>query len=199
MKRREVVGSTVLALAAALACAPQETVSTGQWDGRHWGDSLFIPMEEPPLNGSEVRTPPRETVRFLWIRTFDAPVAIRLEREGGAARLVTTVLSGKGGDPHGHVVRRDSVALSITDFERLTGPLHRASFWRPDRSDRVDSSRKVLTLRLDGSTWVVERRLPSRYWVRTSWSPVAGGRDSHVHAFGVRLLQAAGLTSEEVY
>ena len=66
---------------------------------QRWYSKHLAAMHEPSLWDLSKRPKKSgEAYRFLWLRTFDEPVAIRVEKAtDGAARLYTRVLDGKGG------------------------------------------------------------------------------------------------------
>ena len=114
----------------------------------------------------------QEAYRFLWLRSFHHPVAIRVYSSQTGAVAVTSEAAGAGGYAPGSVTRRDSVVLSDREWHALTVLIEREKFW--DRP-AVDTSRAGL----DGAEWVVEGRWDTRYTLVSRWSP----RDTDSTAF----------------
>ena len=62
-----------------------------------WYSSQLRALQEPSLL-TLVKSPSSECYRFLWLRTFNHPIAIRLEpMSDGTSVLTTKVASGDGG------------------------------------------------------------------------------------------------------
>lgn len=59
------------------------------------------------------------TVRFTWLRTFHAPVVIRIEiGENGKAQVFATRLLGQGGYSYGSIADRLSKSLSRDEIKK---------------------------------------------------------------------------------
>lgn len=96
-----------------------------EWYGKH-----LAAMEEPSLYELSARG--RTALRFLWLRTFDHPIAVRLQRDATAPKLVAVSLSGEGGYEPGHVVRRIEREIEEADWRRVEAALEAARFDDPD-------------------------------------------------------------------
>jgi hypothetical protein len=124
----------------------------------------------PPVSGVEV-------YRFTWLRTFDPPVAVRLEFASQQARIIGRLASGAGGYDPGDVVQRTERRLSVTRARSLAARLELTG----DRGG----------LGTDGSEWILEGVRDGRYTFRHVWTPEPGtfqdGCLSLVKASGLRV------------
>src|SRR5262245_7997258 len=76
-----------------------------QWFSRH-----LAAMEEPSLSCGPLEA--IEAYRFLWLRTFHNPVAVRIFRRSDNYGLEAVILDGKGGYRPGLVSHRVTKELS---------------------------------------------------------------------------------------
>jgi hypothetical protein len=121
-------------------------------------------LKEPSLGELSRQVPMAEVYRFLWLRSFDNPIAVRLivTRDGG--RLISKMTSGQGGFEPGHLVldRESQLSKEATDW--FLAEVKHARFWDiPTRDD----SRVVL----DGAEWIIEGVKQGRYHVVDRSSP----------------------------
>jgi hypothetical protein len=70
-------------------------------------------MKEPSLFGQQNAT--REEYRFLWLRTFHKPIAIRIWSDPPAAQMRVIRLSGNGGYNPGHIESDTTIKVSAED------------------------------------------------------------------------------------
>jgi hypothetical protein len=130
------------------------------------GDSARVPwfgraldaMGEPRLAGRSGKV-----VRFLWLRTFHRPMAVRLEWRPDGCLVVLTVLAGRSADSLGALYKRDS---TVTDAARCDAVR--------ESLDAAGSGRAVLPAnkrKRDGSEWIFERQGAEGYHVVVRWSP----------------------------
>jgi hypothetical protein len=121
-------------------------------------------MAEPSLSCAERAA---ETYRFVWLRTFDAPVAIRVESAHEAVLLTSVTLSGAGGYDPGTVVERSTRSLSLPEWNMISDALNQARFWATASWAHGNDG-------FDGSQWIVEGRAGSKYHLIDRWSPKSG-------------------------
>jgi len=142
-------------------------------------------MKEPSLSCGD--TAPG--YRFLWLRTFHHPVAVRLTVRAGHGTLQATELSGAAGYQPGSVLRRVSRELESKAVARVQAAWVGTDLWKaPVRSGPMG---------FDGSEWIVEARDGSRYHAVSRWSP----KEGPVREFGLLLLSLTGwqYPSPELY
>ena len=118
------------------------------------------PFREPVLAGGTER-PYTEEFRFIWMRTFDPPVAIRAFADKDGARLRVVRLDGKGGYELGKIDLDKTADLTKNDWDELKALTKRPKARHPLRGMTV--FQKVFLYPLDGSTWTLEVRNTENY------------------------------------
>lgn len=127
------------------------------------------------------------TIRFTWLRTFDAPVFVRVEHRAGASRLMAKQLSGAGGYEPGTVVRDVERVLSRTEVIELERVISEASL--------KSMTPKDCAMGTDGSQWIIETADEQGYQFIQRWSP----DDGPVWDVGQALLKLSGWTFKDTY
>jgi hypothetical protein len=107
-----------------------------------------------------------EAYRFLWLRTFNSPIGIRVEKAGDSAYISAVKLSGAGGFLPGTISHKSTRLLSSAEWIRITHAVRSASFWSIASTERSNG--------LDGANWVLEGRNNANYHVAERWSPKPG-------------------------
>jgi hypothetical protein len=125
------------------------------WYGKH-----LVAMNEPSLWAAALRG--ETAYRFLWLRTWGRPIAVRVTFDGANARLFATRLSGDGGYDPGKVDVHRERDLETTAIHRVEAAFSAASF------DRIDVEGKMGA---DGAQWVLERAKDGVYRLVERWSP----------------------------
>jgi hypothetical protein len=137
-----------------------------------------------------------EVYRFTWLRSFHAPVVVRVEKRGARYSLTAKRLGGAGGYEPGALAVNRTVPIGAGEWERLRMLLDSAAFWSP--ATRTEDP----SIGLDGAQWILEGVQGDRYKALDRWSPEEAGPDRHIRALGLFLLRIAGLTPrrpEDVY
>ncbi len=140
----------------------------------HHYASILSDFGEPSL-ACATRVP---VYRFLWVRSFQGPMSVRVERHADTWRLVAAELvpgDGKHSD-----TRRVARMLTRDEARRLDEALARAELFEAPSRAKVDG--------LDGAQWVVEARDGDRYRRHDEWSP----SDGPVREIGETLLSMTG-------
>ena len=148
-----------------------------EWYGKH-----LSAMGEPSL--VELASRGEMAVRFLWLRTFHQPIAVRVQGTAGAAQLVATRLSGMGGYEPGAVDLRAKRELSVDEWHRLGQALHDAAF------ETIQAD--VTSIGADGAQWIIERAKDGEYRAVDRWSPEADGPDAGFRIACMTFLELAG-------
>jgi hypothetical protein len=135
-------------------------------------------LKEPPLGEFSRQDQTAEVYRFLWLRSFDNPIAVRLAvtRDGG--RLIAKMTSGQGGFEPGHLVLNRESSLSKEATEWFLAEVKHARFW--DIPTRDDSHAQP-----DGAEWIIEGVRQGQYHVVDRSSP---DRKDPAHVLGIALL-----------
>lgn len=142
-----------------------------------WFGGSLRAMREPPLAGALV--PDGATVlRFLWLRAFDPPIAVRVVAAPLHCTVTTTVISmsaaawshpdSKGVQRElstrpGKILRRDSVEVPVRSCLELCAQAAAAKLWSGPVIDTAAG--------LDGSDWVFEVVDANGYHLAERWSP----------------------------
>jgi hypothetical protein len=105
--------------------------------------------------------------RFVWLRTFHHPIAVRLViRPDGTGQLTSTEMTGAGGYNPGvlaHSQTRDVLNDEVIRFQAL---LHAIDYWSMP-TDGPGAG-------FDGAEWILEGVHGGEYHVVTRWSPETG-------------------------
>lgn len=141
-----------------------------------WYGGALAAMHEPPLCGAVV--PEGVAVwRFLWLRSFHPPVAVRILRAADRCLVTTVALTRPPEMPwpasgvirmfdilrFGPPGRRDSTEVVLTSCDLVRDRLAAADFWR--------AAARASTQGVDGAEWVTEVVTDTRYRLVTRWSP----------------------------
>ena len=114
-------------------------------------------MREPKLSCGISQD--HESYRFLWLRSFHDPVAIRVYRRGSQYGLVAVVLEYReGGGDLGGIKTRVDKTLSAAEWRQAVAVLEAVDFWRMKTNPRD-------TFGIDGALWTVEGRHAGRYYI----------------------------------
>jgi hypothetical protein len=141
---------------------PQQDNSSAQYYAK-----VLTIMREPSLFNQEKNG--SEAYRFLWLRTFDAPIAVRLNVNPDRSSLLTIkVLSGKGGYGLGELVKNVTRHLSADETEWFLSAVEESGYW-----DMPPYPEKNVIV-VDGAGWVFEARKAGKYKIVGRWSPQNG-------------------------
>ena len=148
-----------------------------------WYSGQLAALQEPSLWESS-KTQQTQSYRFLWLRTFDHPVAIRVDvNADGTSQLTTKMTSGAGGYAPGKLIKNATVTLSKEQTEWFLGKIDR--FWQLPSVQEMTKE----TIGADGSQWIVEGIKAHGYLVVDRWTP----RDGDVRAIGLVFINVAKL------
>lgn len=119
-------------------------------------------MREEPLiryHGSA-----KEVYRFLWLRSFDHPIVIRVEKDQDGATLFIKETDSKSGYNPGNVIDDRRVALTEEEWCIFSSILEEVNFWNESLMAADNMGR-------DGSLWLLEGLRENRYHAVDRWSP----------------------------
>lgn len=164
---------------------PVGVFSDHRWKGadlfvRQWYSKHLAAMKEPSLSCGALED--TETYRFLWLRSFHNPVAVRAFRRGDDYRLEAVILNGAGGYEPGRVSRRVTKELSHDQWRTMIARLEEIQFWQMPTSNTGD------TVGFDGAQWIVEARRDGQYHTVDRWS------GNGLESVGKLFLDLAGLS-----
>lgn len=155
---------------------------------RKWYSPHLKAMNEPSLSCGPAKWD--EAYRFLWLRSFHAPIAVRVTRKGNQIELDAHVLSGTGGYEPGHVVQDIERKLTLHQWNVLQAALTRMNFWKLPTNIPWDDAGFG---GVDGAQWIIEGRTEG-YHVVDRW----GGADN-VQKIGLLMLDLAGIKTDHIY
>lgn len=157
----------------------------------NWYSGQLKAMEEPSLY-EESSIASLESYRFLWLRTFHHPIAIRVDiHTDGSAQITIKMNTGAGGFNPGKVKLNQVRTLSQDEVKRFLELLEKDSFWSLQSEDRSKQG-------LDGSQWIVEGIKAGKYHLVDRWSPNSG----YVYELGKYFIDALAhlnIPKEEFY
>jgi hypothetical protein len=133
-------------------------------------------LREPSLWESS-KTQQTQSYRFLWLRTFHHPIAIRVDvNPDGTSQLTTKMTSGKGGYAPGKLIKNLTVTLSKEQTDWFIGKIELYRFWQLPSVQETGGN--------DGAQWVVEGIKDHAYHIVDRWTP----KDGDVRAIGLVLI-----------
>jgi hypothetical protein len=179
----------VLLLALPASFAQQQFFPTGvlgetqQLDKgtTKWYSSQLRALDEPSL-WELSKTKSSQSYRFLWLRTWDHPVAVRLDiNNDGTGRLVTKMSSGTGGYDPGKLALNRTRQLTKEQVVSLLLKVETAAFWGLPTNETSGGR--------DGARWIIEGVRQGQYHIVDRWSPSSGP----VRELGLHLMHLADL------
>jgi hypothetical protein len=142
-----------------------------------WYSEHLRAMIEPSLSCGSVKV---EIYRFLWLRTWGRPIAVRITRWPEETTLDAVELDGFGGYTPGLVNQRVHRKLTAQEWTSLSSELRTLNFW--------SMPSKIADQGKDGAQWVLEGRAGGKYHVVNRWSPESG----QFRSLCLRLVKSAG-------
>jgi len=131
----------------------------------NWYSKHLRAMKEEPLYSADDAS--RESYRFLWLRTFHHPVAVRIWKCGSVRFISVKELDGAGGYEPGKLKLERKRELTSDEWHEFLRRLADACYWQlPTREDDFG---------FDGAQWIFEGVREGRYHVVDRWTPQSGG------------------------
>jgi hypothetical protein len=165
-----------------------------------FADSYYSPhlsaMHEPPL--SSVEFAEAEVYRFLWLRAFDCPMAVRVQKRDGEFLLCLKQLDGKGGYEPGKLVVNATRPITAIEWTNLTKYIGRASFWTLAELELERVSVVLQEVHIDGTMWMLEGMKNEQYHYVDRCSPTPDNvRGSHAKFYKccIYLLELSGASA----
>jgi hypothetical protein len=132
-----------------------------------WYSHQLRALGEPSLLESS-KAPSTESYRFLWLRSFHHPIAVRLDvQKDGTGLLITKIASGAGGYPPGKLISDRTAALYQGEIQRVIARINGSGFWSIPSYSRERAGD-------DGSEWVLEAAVHGKYHLVSVWTPKNG-------------------------
>ena len=145
----------------------------------------LVAMEEPPL--TTFKDLP-ECYRFLWLRSWDAPVCVRISRDSTVGSIATKVLEKYEGPTYGSLTHSSERHLTEDEMSHFAELLDAASFWS------APAEREWVTL--DGAGWMLEGLRGGQQHIVKRNSPTKDGEDADFRLLCEELLRLGDLPPE---
>lgn len=170
-----------------LGCGEQSDELLTEWYAKH-----LKALGEPSLWELSRSDTQARVYRFLWLRSFHRPVAIRVIINSDLTAVAyVKVANGMGGYEPGPLVRNQRLPVGKHGSALLLSRIIETRFWDlPSRGEPGGT---------DGAQWIVEGVTDGKYQVLDRWSPADA---DPIHALGMTFLtDIAGfqLSREELY
>ena len=150
-----------------------------------WYSKHLTAMEEPSL-WAMAQQSKAHAYRFLWLRTFHQPIAVRMNIEqDGAGVLTAKRLDGMGGYEPGHLIQNESHIFAANHLTEFLLKLARMDFWAMSSTG----------VGCDGAQWILEGVHNGSYHLVDKHCPDAGAFRETM----LRLIQWGGVPIDEVY
>ncbi len=145
---------------------PEKFFSDG-WDTNsiaNWSSKFLKAMGASSL--LNVKDENKEVYRFLWLRTFNHPIFVEIERDTYSFNLIAREFDGQGGYELGKSSRIDKFSLTQDQWCEFMNLIEKANFWN---MEAIQSNGG-----LDGSHWILEGVKHNHYHAVYKWSPENG-------------------------
>ena len=134
-----------------------------------WYSKQLSALEEPSLLAS-ASARKGESYRFLWLRTFHQPIAIRIDVNADGTSQLTEKMGAGGSDP-GHLVLNKAFTLTKEQTDSFLGTVKENNLWKlptTQRDQGLDGAQWIIELSKDGTYHIVERFSPEDGPIRTT-------------------------------
>lgn len=130
----------------------------------NWYSKHLRAMKEEPLYSPDGEWV--ESYRFLWLRSFHNPVAVRIWKCGSVRFVSVKELDGAGGYEPGKLKLERKRELTPDEWREFMRYLEDSCYWQlPTRDDSIG---------FDGAQWIFEAVKGGRYHVVDRWTPQNG-------------------------
>ena len=129
-----------------------------------WYSHILFALKEPILKDYKGD---KEVYRFTWLRSFNHPVVIRLEKQGNSFRLFSKVSDGAAGYEPGKIIFDTTLNLTQKQIDTINHQLEKAKFWTLQTETRDNNGK-------DGSEWIIEVFKDNQYHMAVRWTPMKG-------------------------
>ena len=131
-----------------------------------WYSEQLKALDEPSLL-AEAKNTSTQSYRFLWLRSFHNPIAVRLDvMADGTGRITVKVANGAGGYKPGKLIKNTSRSMAQEKTDKFLEQIKEAGFWK------IPSYEK--TFGFDGAQWIIEGVKDGKYHVVDRWTPSKG-------------------------
>ena len=122
-------------------------------------------MEEASLYASDNSAV--ESYRFLWLRSFNHPVAVHIWKTEADQFITLKETSGAGGYEPGHILINQTRKLERAEWDAFVSRLDDLCYWNLPTTDPEGQG-------FDGAQWILEGVRGDRYHIVDRWTPQSG-------------------------
>jgi hypothetical protein len=132
-----------------------------------------------------------ETYRFTWLRTFNNPISIRLEKRNNEYLLFVKRANGAGGYNPGQLAQNDTIRITESQWNDVMTKIYNINFWEIPTIEKSDM------IVMDGAMWIFEARKKSKYTMVYRQS----GKGPEIKDLCMMLLDLSGIKvkKKEIY
>ena len=126
-----------------------------------WFSHQLFALNEPILSNYPKE---REVYRFTWLRTFNHPIAVRLEKCNSEIFINAKMCDRNGGFTPGNLVLNRTRNITEDQWKNFQAKFSKLNFWKssPDINDDWAT---------DGAEWILESRKGNIYHFLKRFSP----------------------------
>jgi len=151
-------------------------------------------LHEPSLWELWQQKPEAEEYRFLWLRTLDHPIAVRIVvRQSGSGWIHSEMTGGKGGYEPGRIVHYNVSWLTGNRTQSFLRELESAGFWDLPTRQATDE------IVLDGADWILEGMKNGQYHLIGRYAPNASDPVRQIGLLALKLGRFRHLHPSEIY
>ncbi len=144
--------------------SPKSSQFREQWYSKELGGLHEGSLWEASKTGDQI-----QVYRFLYLRSFDHPIAVRLDvGKDGKGLLTTRIASDRDGDKPGRLILNKTRKISAEQTRWFLDRLDELGFWQLPTYEKSD------TIGVDGAQWILEGVKDGKYLVVDRWSPDKG-------------------------
>lgn len=154
-----------------------------------WYSACLSMLQEPSLWAAS-KDSQRQVYRFLWLRTWDQPISIRIDKNGdGSGTLTLKIANSSVGCEANKLQTSRTKNLTKEEFASVVDQFKALGFWAAAPTEH--SSGK------DGADWVLEGATNGQFHAVKRWSPSKGS----VRELALLILKLSdfGVAEDRVY
>lgn len=190
MTRWQTPALMLVVVASLLTTHAAETVYFPK-GAENWYPQHLEAMKEPSLFQQRTNKT-AEQYRFLWLRSFHKPIAVRVRKDSAGITLRVIRLSGAGGYEPGKIEHEESFALTADQWDRFLKLLSASSFW-----DTPSKEKDIMGI--DGSQWILEGQASGRYHLVDRFTPLSNDSGKrHLESFVACCRYLLTLSKQEI-
>lgn len=126
-----------------------------------WYSRMLFNFKEPLLYN---KIEEKEVYRFLWLRRFNKPVCVRIEKNNDSIKLYLKISDGMGGSYAGKVIHENVKSITMEQWNIFISKIDNIHFWKL-------SVEEYKELEKDNSEWILEGTTSKKYHFITRTSP----------------------------